>query len=159
MLSPNELAQAQAEVEEAAIAEMRYELAMKLRQHIVDWARQTSDNLSTAAYSMVNGRWDDIPKDLYRGRITKEQAVSLLDELLKCRLITNRQHEWYSQKWTEGQSYGYDTNEIREMLGGVTRGRVSALAKRLDWPVIGQEGRLKVYARGAVDDYLRTRDK
>lgn len=82
-------------------AEMKYALNYNLRQYVVDWAQQISDKFGMTAYSAVNGRWDDIRKDIRRERITKEQAIMLLDKLIECRLITNRLYEWHKQKFLE----------------------------------------------------------
>lgn len=100
MLTPEQLEQAQAEVDEAYVTEMRYELDLILRQSIVDWAQGISDRLGMAAYSAVNGRWDDIQKDIQRERITSAQAIMLLDKFLECRLITSRQYDWFKQKFS-----------------------------------------------------------
>lgn len=104
MATIEELEKTQNEIDENYKAEMKYELNHNLRQYVVDWAQQIGDTFSMAAYSAVNGRWDDISKDIQRGRITKDQAIMLLDKVSECRLITSRQYEWNKQKFLETQS-------------------------------------------------------
>ena len=87
------------EIDENYKAEMQYALDLNLRQYVVDWAQQISDTFGMAAYSAVNGKWDDIQKDIDLERIATTEAIILLDKLIECRLITNRLYEWYKQKW------------------------------------------------------------
>jgi hypothetical protein len=86
MLTLDELKQIQDEVDTNYIHEARYDLDLMLRQYIVDWTQ--GDKLRIAAYSAVNGHWDDVKKDIQRKRISKAEVIELLDEMLKCKLIT-----------------------------------------------------------------------
>lgn len=112
--------------------------------------------------------------------ISTAQAAEMLDISLRQVNYLARKHGWqivgqlgamnvyaednvkaYQDSLTQAEeSSGYSTTEIMERFG-VTRGRVSALAKRLGWPVVevgGQTGRLKYYDKAAVDEYAARRD-
>jgi len=41
-----------------------------------------------AVLSAVNGKWDDVMKDVRRGRITAKQAKNIIDSLFRSQLIT-----------------------------------------------------------------------
>jgi hypothetical protein len=97
-MTVEELRQIQAELDQQHVAEMRYELDRKLRQYIVDWAQAISDKLAMAAMSAVTGRWDDVMKDVSRGRITQTQVFALLDEFMKCRLMSATAYDWRKQQ-------------------------------------------------------------
>lgn len=94
-----ELQQVQTEIDEAYKAEIRYELNLNLRRHVIEWAHKSPGNFFVAAYSAVNGAWDDVLKDIRRGRITVNQAIEILDKMLECRLITQRVYNWHKQKF------------------------------------------------------------
>jgi len=51
-----------------------------------------------AAMSAVTGRWDDVMKDVTRGRITQVQALALLNEFARCRLMSAAAYDWRKQQ-------------------------------------------------------------
>lgn len=93
-MTPEELNQIQDQLDQRLISEIRYELDCRLRQRIVDWAQTINDKFMMAAMSAVSGRWEDVLKDIERGRITQFQALSLLEEFKKCRLMSATAYDW-----------------------------------------------------------------
>ena len=91
------------QVEQAAREEMLTDIRRELRALMVtaflDWARARERQFFMAAWSAVNGAWDDVRKDLRRGRISLNQAVQIAEKLLECKLINAEQLVWYQQQF------------------------------------------------------------
>ena len=68
--------------------QMQRELNHRIAQHLVDEAAQFGPTYLMAMLSAVNGRWDDIMKDIRRHRITTDQAIMITDALEGARLIS-----------------------------------------------------------------------
>jgi len=66
------------EVDEWIAVEIRAEISANLAQEIIEWM---------AALSAVNGRWDDVLKDVRWERITLEQANRIAEKLFEFHLI------------------------------------------------------------------------
>lgn len=53
---------------------------------------------------------------------------------------------------------GYSTHHLMQ-LWGVKRARISALAKRYQWQVVGKIGQSNVYAKENVEAYMTIRNQ
>lgn len=90
-----DLHQAHQEEHQAYVTELRFELQGQIRNHVIEWSRQFGDRFIIAAYSAVNGKWDDVRNDLRKGRVTLEDGIRLVDKMLEARLINQRMHGFY----------------------------------------------------------------
>jgi hypothetical protein len=84
------------ELNDAYEAELRFELATQMRHHVIEWSRQFGDRFFFAVYSATKGAWDDVRKDLKRGRISLEDTIRLIDKMLEVKLINRRMYDAYS---------------------------------------------------------------
>lgn len=83
------------EINDAYLAELRFELASQMRNHVIEWSRQFQPNFFFTAHSAIRGAWDDVRNDLRKGRISLEDGVRLIDKMLEVKLISQNQYRWY----------------------------------------------------------------
>jgi len=77
---------------------MQHELNDRLAQRLVDNAARVGRAYQMATLSAVTGRWDDVWKDIRRGKITPSHAQGIVDSLHGVRLISDSQHRAYHEK-------------------------------------------------------------
>lgn len=58
------------------------ELNERVAQCLVEEAIVEGRHFQIAMLSAVNGHWDDVAKDIYRGRITSDDARKIIDRML-----------------------------------------------------------------------------
>lgn len=87
LLTDREIIKLQHDLDEAYKAEIRYEIENGVRQRFIDWGRKSPGAFFVAVYSVANGAYDDLKKDVVRQRITVEQATEILDKMLEYNLI------------------------------------------------------------------------
>ena len=96
-----DLEQVQKAVDEAYKAEVYYEINLMLQQRFVDWGRTRPGAFFVAVYSVANGAFDDLKRDVMRQRITIDDAGEILDKMLEFGLINQSLHSWHAQKIAE----------------------------------------------------------
>jgi hypothetical protein len=96
------------EINDAYITELRFELSLQMRNHVIEWSRQFQPRFFFAAYSATVGAWDDVKKDLRRGRISKKEATCLIDKMFQVKLINQSQYGFYL-----GQFEAIEATQIR----------------------------------------------
>ena len=67
--------------------QVQRELNARVAQTLVDNAAEFGTRYMMAMLSVVNGRWDDMMKDVERNKITADQAIRIIDDLEQARLI------------------------------------------------------------------------
>jgi len=68
--------------------QMQRELNHLVANRLIENAARVGRCYQMAVLSAVTGRWDDVWKDVRRGRITPGQAQTVVDSLLGARLIS-----------------------------------------------------------------------
>jgi hypothetical protein len=68
-----------------AADELHHEIDRRVRNRLVE--ESTPGPIRMAMLSCVTGRWDDLAKDVQRKRITKEQAIDIIEKIRYARLI------------------------------------------------------------------------
>lgn len=86
------------EINELYLVEMRYELNLRMRSALVEWAREIGGCFFFTAESASRGYWDDVVRDADRGKVTPTQAKQIIDKCFEFGLINQRQAKCYTER-------------------------------------------------------------
>ncbi|MCG3207267.1 MAG: hypothetical protein FOGNACKC_00867 [Anaerolineae bacterium] len=86
-------------------ADVQRELDARYRQVVRDWGLSQGQNVHMAAISVTNGRWDDVVKDLWRERVTLDEALAIVGQMEKYKLWTPLAVRGITAKFTAAWDY------------------------------------------------------
>jgi hypothetical protein len=86
LLTPKQKAEL-GRAEQQIVIELLATIRLRVINRLVEEA--TPGNYRTALYSCVNGRWDDLVKDVQRGRVTRQEAQEIIEKIREARLISD----------------------------------------------------------------------
>ena len=75
------------EINETIHNEIQFELDQRMRESLIDWSREFGDRFSLATISAVNGKYDDVRKDVANNKISLKDAKTILQKLLDYKMI------------------------------------------------------------------------
>ncbi len=75
------------EINENIYNEIKFKLSQKMRESIIESSREQGEKYFFATLSAVNGKYDDLRKDVTKNRISLTDAENILQKLLDNKLI------------------------------------------------------------------------
>jgi hypothetical protein len=82
-------------------APLRYEIERRVRNQLVE--ESVPGTYRMAMLSCMTGRWDDLIRDVQRGRVTFDQAFEIVQKIKDARLITVSIYDAMRERITEQQ--------------------------------------------------------
>lgn len=104
LLTNEQITKLNHDIDESYKNELRFEISQNVRQQFINWGRKSPGAFFFAVYSMSNGAYDDLKKDVIRGRITIEQSSEILDKMLEYRLINQFLHDLHVTRIEKAKS-------------------------------------------------------
>jgi hypothetical protein len=78
---------------------IKEELKSNMREYLLNWSKQFNRDYQMAVYSAISGAYDDIEKDIRRNKYTAQEAILILDLMLKYDLISKFVRDCKAEKW------------------------------------------------------------
>ena len=83
-----------------AKAALRLEMQQLARERLGEWGRTRGFRFHMAVLSLAKGAYDDLLRDLERGRITLAEAEEIVDQFVAYHVTTPAQATWYKEKFS-----------------------------------------------------------
>ena len=82
-----------------AKAALRLEMQQMLRERLSEWGRTRGFKFHMAVLSLAKGAYDDLLRDLARGRLTLAEADEIVDQFVAYQVTTPTLAAWYKEKF------------------------------------------------------------
>ena len=83
-----------------AKAALRLEMQEMARERLREWGRTRGFKFHMAVLSLAKGAYDDLLRDLERGRLTLAEATEIVDQFVAYGVTTPTQATWYKEKFS-----------------------------------------------------------